>query len=128
MLSTDKQHLSAQFYDQPVAAMGALPAVPGGWRRNDIVAYFDELWRSAWKRAVKFATASLSSERVGPSARADGMLATMLAQDDVLLADGTADQEQYGTVDAGADAAFRAEYVDADPAHPRWCHASRGGT
>ena len=59
MLGTDKQHMSPQFYDQPVAAMGVMPAVPGGWRRDDVVTYFDELWRSAWKRQdpeLKFAT------------------------------------------------------------------------
>ena len=71
MLGTDKQHMLPQFYDQPVAAMGVMPAVPGGWRRDDVVSYFDELWRSAWKRQdpeLKFATASLSADRVGPLA------------------------------------------------------------
>lgn len=78
LLNTRLPNLSEQFYTQPVAAAGAFPAVPGGWKRAEVVSYFDEMWRAAWKRGdpeLKFATATLSKERSGPSPRADGMIA-----------------------------------------------------
>ena len=122
MLGTDKQHMSPQFYDQPVAAMGVMPPVPGGWRRDDVVSYFDELWRSAWKRQdpeLKFATASLSADRVGPSARADGMHANaMHADDHAFVADSGASVHMLAGQQRDLfDAAYEAttEYLDEDP-------------
>ena len=82
LLNTDSQHISPQFYVQPVAAAGAIPAVPGGWRRVEVVSYFDEMWRAAWKRGdpeLKFATATMSQDRAGPSPCADGMAAEEVA-------------------------------------------------
>ena len=78
LLNTPYPNLSDQFYQQPVAAAPPFAAVPGGWRRAAVVAYVDELWRAAWKRGdpeLKFATATLSRDRAGPSPRADGMMA-----------------------------------------------------
>ena len=47
LLQSPKAALDARFYTQPVAAAMGIAAVPGGWVRNEIVKYFDELWRSA---------------------------------------------------------------------------------
>ena len=78
LLNTSYANLSDQFYQQAVAPAPPFAAVPGGWRRAAVVEYFDEMWRAAWKRGdpeLKFATATLSRDRAGPSPRADGMMA-----------------------------------------------------
>ena len=47
LLQSPTASLPPHLYQQPVAAAGAIPAVPGGWLRPAVVTEFDELWRAA---------------------------------------------------------------------------------
>ena len=76
LLQCPAANRDARFYAQPVPAAGGGPAVPGGWDRRAVVLHFDELWRAAFKRGeLKFAAPTSRPARLGPSNRADGMMA-----------------------------------------------------
>ena len=51
LLQADKVNLPATLYDQPQPALiagGA--AVPGGWKRKEVVEFIDGLWHACWRR------------------------------------------------------------------------------
>ena len=84
LLQTAAADRPTALYDQPVVGP---PAVPGGWRRRDVVAKFDGLWRAAFERGeLRFAVATGTRERNGPSPRADGLVAHDGEDDDGLRA------------------------------------------